>query len=130
VGRLKRALSGEESATLAFENENLTLHAQVTRAEFESWIAPDLERIAQTVDVALARAGVAAHEVDHVFLTGGSSLIPAVRRLFVERFGEGRIESGEELTSIAHGLALIGEEPDMEEWTAGGDGAEGEGDTA
>jgi hypothetical chaperone protein len=41
-----------------------------------------------------------------------------VRALFVERFGEGRIESGEELTSIAHGLALIGQDPDIHDWTA------------
>ena len=32
--------------------------------------------------------------------------------------------------SIRTAALLIGEEPDMEEWTAGGDGADGEGDTA
>ena len=67
---------------------------------------------------ALARAGLEAYEVDHVFLTGGSSLIPAVRALFTARFGEGRIDSGGELTSIAHGLALIGEHEDIAHWTA------------
>jgi hypothetical chaperone protein len=40
-----------------------------------------------------------------------------VRRLFTERFDAGRIDSGEELTSIAHGLALIGQEPDLSIWT-------------
>ncbi|MPT24384.1 MAG: hypothetical protein E2577_16220 [Starkeya sp.] len=60
---------------------------------------------------------MAAQDIDHVFLTGGSSLIPAVRRLFTERFDADRIDSGEELTSIAHGLALIGQEPDLSIWT-------------
>jgi hypothetical chaperone protein len=41
-----------------------------------------------------------------VFLTGGSSLVPAVRALFADRFGEERIRSGDELTSVASGLAL------------------------
>ena len=41
-----------------------------------------------------------------VFMTGGSSFVPAVRRLFEERFGEERIRCGEELTSVASGLAL------------------------
>jgi hypothetical chaperone protein len=45
-------------------------------------------------------------EIDRVFLTGGSSLVPAVRRLFVARFGEDRLRSGAELTSVASGLAL------------------------
>jgi hypothetical chaperone protein len=118
VGGLKRTLSAQEEAVFRFESADLSIEAPVRRADFASWIAPDLERIGETVDTALERAGLQADGIDHVFLTGGSSLIPAVRALFVARFGEGRIESGEELTSIAHGLALIGQDPDIHDWTA------------
>lgn len=117
VGRLKRALSSEERATFRFDSPALKVQADVRRADFEQWIAPDLARIGETVDAALASAGLAPQDIDHVFLTGGSSLIPAVRRLFTERFDADRIDSGEELTSIAHGLALIGQEPDLSIWT-------------
>lgn len=117
VGQLKRALSSEEQATFRFDSPALKVQADVSRADFEQWIAPDLARIGETVDAALASAGLAPRDIDHVFLTGGSSLIPAVRRLFTERFDAGRIDSGEELTSIAHGLALIGQEPDLSIWT-------------
>ena len=41
-----------------------------------------------------------------MFLTGGSSFVPAVRRIFAERFGEQRLRGGEELTTVATGLAL------------------------
>jgi len=44
--------------------------------------------------------------VEHVFLTGGSSLVPAVRAIFVQRFGATRIDTGVEFTSVARGLAL------------------------
>jgi hypothetical chaperone protein len=44
-----------------------------------------------------------------VFLTGGSTLIPAIRAISDRRFRTERIATGGELTSIAHGLALIGE---------------------
>ncbi|QDK34829.1 Hsp70 family protein [Sphingomonas sp. IC081] len=118
VGRLKRTLSGAEQGALRFESDNLTIDADVSRADFERWIAPDLQRIDQTVDRALAKAGLQPDQIDHVFLTGGSSLIPAVRALFERRFGEGRIATGDELTSIAHGLALIGQSADLSEWTA------------
>jgi hypothetical chaperone protein len=64
----------------------------------------------------LAKAQLTADGIDHVFLTGGSSLIPAVRRIFEQRFGAEKIDSGNELTSIAHGLALIGQEPNIAEW--------------
>ena len=50
--------------------------------------------------------------------TGGTSFVPAVRRIFTERFDADRIETGGELLSIAHGLALIGERDDITQWTA------------
>ena len=50
---------------------------------------------------------MAPAQVDRVFLTGGTSLVPAVRRLFEERFGPDRIDAGGEFVSVAEGLALI-----------------------
>lgn len=118
VGRLKRALSIDEHAEFVFEGAGLAISAEVTRRDFEGWIADDLARIKATVDAALTKAGVHAGEIDRVFLTGGSSLIPAIRRIFDTRFGAERIASGGELTSIAHGLALIGAQADAAEWAA------------
>jgi hypothetical chaperone protein len=43
-----------------------------------------------------------------VFLTGGTSFVPAVHALFTERFGAERVATGGELVSVAEGLALIG----------------------
>ena len=63
-------------------------------------------------------AELQAAAVDKVFLTGGTSFVPAVRRLFERRFDAARIESGGELLSIAHGLALIGESGDITRWAA------------
>ena len=118
VGGLKRALSAQESAAFRFTGGGLEIETQVSRADFESWIAPDLARIEATVDKALAKANVAPDAIDRVFLTGGSSLIPAIRAIFDARFGADRIATGGELTSIAHGLALIGEEANLAEWAA------------
>jgi len=118
VGRLKRALSAEEHATFRFSGAGVEIEAAVTRAEFEAWIAPDIVRIADAVDQALANAGVTAADVTRVFLTGGTSLVPAVRALFTEQFGTDRIVSGGELTSIAHGLALVAQEDDPSGWSA------------
>jgi hypothetical chaperone protein len=118
VGRLKRALSHDSHGRFAFTGGGLAIEADVTRAQFESWIAPDLAQIDACVDRALADAGLAPDQIDHVFLTGGSSLIPAVRGLFTRRFADSRIATGDELTSIAHGLALIGQADDIAEWIA------------
>ena len=47
-----------------------------------------------------------------------TAIVDTIRALFARRFGEKRIATGGELTSIAHGLALIGEESDPAEWAA------------
>ena len=118
VGQIKRALSSETHAEFRFTGGGLDIAADVSREEFESWIAADLAVIAATVDEALARAAKTTGEIDRVFLTGGSSLIPAIRRLFVTRFGDARIATGGELTSIADGLAMIGEAENIDDWAA------------
>jgi hypothetical chaperone protein len=111
VQRVKFALSHEESAEFAFRDGSMDLRLVVTRAQFEGWIADELRAIEQSVDSLLAKAGVAASEVDRVFLTGGTSFVPAVRRIFSSRFtrgGEDRVRTGDAFTSVAHGLALRG----------------------
>ena len=117
VGKLKRALSASEEAHFHFAGAGFAIEADVRRADFEDWIAPDVAQIEAAVDRALAAAETEAGAIDRVFLTGGTSLTPRLRRLFTERFGEERIASGGELTSIAHGLALIGAQDDLASWT-------------
>jgi hypothetical chaperone protein len=106
VQKTKIALSNQEHAEFRFCDHGFNLHAPVTRAQFESWIAPDLAAIAQAVEDVMANSGIHESSVDRVFLTGGSSLVPAVRRLFDRRFGADRVRTGDEFTSVASGLAL------------------------
>ena len=116
VTQVKRELSVAEAAPFRFSGAGVEIAAEVTRGAFEEWIAPDIARMADAVDRALADAKVGADAVDRVFLTGGTSLVPAVRRIFIDRFGPARIASGGELTSIAHGLALIAAQDDPGAW--------------
>jgi hypothetical chaperone protein len=110
VQQVKYELSHSQTAEFRFCNETLDLRIPVTRMQFEGWIGDELEAIERCVDGLLRNSGVDAREVDCVFLTGGSSFVPAVRRIFEERFGMGRIRGGNEFTSVAHGLALCAAE--------------------
>ena len=116
ISRLKEALSVETQARFSFHAGDIVIEKIVERSEFEGWIGRELHAIEGAVDQALAGAALTAGQIDHVFLTGGSSFVPAVRRLFVERFGEDRIDSGAELESIAAGLSLMGAERDLDQW--------------
>ncbi len=106
VERTKLALSDVESAPFEFNDPPIAISALVARVEFEAWIARYLGEIADCVDGLLARAAIDRNRIDSVFLTGGSSLVPAVRRIFIERFGAARIRMGNEFTSVARGLAV------------------------
>lgn len=102
----KCALSAQEASTLVFDEPPAVINAQVQRAAFEGWIERDIAAMAHCVHGLLSRCGVTAREVDSVFLTGGSSFVPAVRRFFAHHFGATRLRGGEELTAVAKGLAL------------------------
>jgi hypothetical chaperone protein len=117
VGQVKRDLSASEQARFVFDGGGLRIEAEVHRRDFETWIAPDIARIEQAVDRALVAAGTDPTAIDRVFLTGGTSFVPAVRDIFHRRFGPGRIETGGEFESIASGLALIGREADLDIWS-------------
>ncbi|ANL46058.1 HSP70 family molecular chaperone protein [Rhizobium phaseoli] len=117
VSATKMALSAADEAPFDFAPLGRSGHRSVRRSDFEGWIADDLARIEGALDEVLDKTETKPAEIDKVFLTGGTSFVPAVRRIFTERFDRDRIESGGELLSIAHGLALIGERDDIRQWT-------------
>lgn len=106
VQQVKVELSSREQSTFHFADGDVELSAQVSRAEFEEWIGEELDLIDSSVAALLAKTGADRKDVDRVFLTGGSSFVPAVRRIFAGRFGQERISTGDEFTSVASGLAL------------------------
>lgn len=118
ISAAKMALSAEEEAEFHFAPLGAAGHKTVKRTDFEDWIAPDLARIEGALDEVLEKTNTAPGAIDKVFLTGGTSFVPAVRRIFTRRFDADKIESGGELLSIAHGLALIGESDDVAQWAA------------
>ena len=117
VSEAKTRLSHEDTARLSFAAAGVEVDAAITRAGFEGWIAKDLDSINSCIDDALHKAALEPGAIDRVFLTGGTSFVPAVRRIFVDRFGAAKVDSGDEFVSIAYGLALIGEDEDIGRWT-------------
>jgi hypothetical chaperone protein len=106
VEKSKHALSAGDSARFEFTDPPVAISESLSRAQFENWIGAYLRDIARCVDGLVQRAGVDGSTIDSVFMTGGSSFVPAVRRIFAVRFGESKLRMGNELTSVARGLAL------------------------
>lgn len=116
VSGAKIALSSEDETEFRFAGGDIEIKAALKRHDFERWIAPDVARIEASLDEGLKRANTGAEEIERVFLTGGTSFVPAIRKLFAERFGEERLVSTDQFESIAYGLALIGQDAQKERW--------------
>jgi len=107
VSDAKVRLSMADTAEFRFEAGGHAIRRTITRAEFDRWIADDVAGIAAAVDALFEREGLAKSAVARVFMTGGTSLVPAVQRVFAERFGADRLVYGDELVSVGRGLALM-----------------------
>jgi hypothetical chaperone protein len=106
VQKTKSDLSSKMAAPFQLSDGFLEVNAVAERSCFEGWIAGEVSAIEGCVDSLLASSGVLPADVNMVFLTGGSSFVPVVRRVFEQRFGADRIRTGNEFISVAAGLAL------------------------
>ena len=106
VNATKITLSSALEAELRFDLEQLEVRWHATREQFEHWLRHDLRLIERCIEQLLSRSGVDGKAIDTVFLTGGSSFVPAVRAIFSRMFPDATISGGHELTSVATGLAL------------------------
>ncbi len=118
VSAAKMQLSHADEGVLSLHVAGVDIERTIKRSDFEKWIKPELDEIGACVDRALSEAGLEETQIDRVFLTGGSSFVPAVRAQFENRFGAAKIETGDQLVSIAYGLSLIGRERDIKRWEA------------
>ena len=108
----KCSLSEEAQTQFHFHEAVVAIEKAVSRSQFEDWIDPEVSQISGCIDRLLKTCNVATQDVDAIFMTGGSSFVPIIRKLFAEKFGaETPIRAGQEFTSVAEGLAIHALEP-------------------
>jgi hypothetical chaperone protein len=103
----KIALSPEERAvvTLSFLEAGLTITA--TRVDFDRAIAARMDRLYQAARDCIVAAGLKPAAIDTIFLTGGSSRVPAVRAAIGRAAPSARLAGGSDLLSVALGLTQM-----------------------
>jgi hypothetical chaperone protein len=78
----------------------------IRRDAFETAVEAPLVRVASTVRGLLGMAGVTPAQIGTVFMTGGSSGLPALRALVADVLPGVRIAKGDMLGSVGMGLAI------------------------
>jgi hypothetical chaperone protein len=104
----KIELSSAASAAVALNLDGISLHKGVARSDWEAVLSPQVRAAKDVVLSTVEAAGRDAEQVDYVVTTGGSSLIPAFRRMLHETLPNASLRETDTFTSVAAGLALWG----------------------
>jgi len=82
------------------------LAASIERETFETATAALASRIGERARRCLAQAGLAAERIDAVFLTGGSTLLPHVRRSILQTVPAANVVEGDKFGAVGLGLTV------------------------
>ena len=103
----KIELSSATRGQIRYEKDKLRISEDISRDEFSGYIADWLVAITDAVDETLNRAAISDSDVGAVFMTGGSSTVPAVQAILAARFPGGElVRDSQRFDSVAEGLAL------------------------
>ena len=83
------------------------LAVTATRVDFDRAIEARIDRLYKTASDCIAAAGLAPAAIDTIFLTGGSSRVPAVRTAIGRAAPSARLAGGSDLLSVALGLTQM-----------------------
>jgi len=105
VEEAKIALSAAQETRIPLSTLIGGRDVTVSRAGFEASIERPLQRIVAALAEVMRQGGVAPREIGTVFLTGGSSGLPALRALVEMCLPGVRIATGDAFASVGAGLA-------------------------
>lgn len=102
----KRTLSARQQASIACDYQGQAVRVQVSRSEFEDATRDLLERTAFTTTQTLEASGLTWDQIERVLLVGGSTRMPAVRKMLRDLSGKEPDVSISPDEAVAHGAAL------------------------
>jgi hypothetical chaperone protein len=82
------------------------LTVDADKALFDASIGLELERLEHAVAATLRASGRPGSAITTVFLTGGTSAVPAVKQMLAEALPRARAIEGDLFNSVGFGLAL------------------------
>ncbi len=107
VEAAKKRLSSDLETMIHIQAEDIEVNDRLAREEFAHIIEGELEKMRGTLEEAERAAGVTPSNIDRVLTTGGTSLIPAVRKMLEDRYGPEKILQRDTFTSVATGLGIV-----------------------
>jgi hypothetical chaperone protein len=108
IEKTKITLSDEQVSQFTYSNMEIEIDEEVSREQYAAVIEKDIKKISVYLDEFMLKNNIKPEEIDSLFLTGGSSLVGGVQNLFRNKFPHIPVNSGDNFTSVAKGLAYSG----------------------
>ncbi|CAM3805325.1 Hsp70 family protein [Mucilaginibacter galii] len=108
IEQTKITLSADDIALFSYHQMEIDMEEQVTLDEYEQVIAKEVDRIAVALDAFMNNHGIEPRDVDTLFLTGGTSQVCLIQKLFSKKMPHVNLRSGDNFQSVAKGLAYSG----------------------
>lgn len=104
IEQSKRALSDHESTRFTFDYPGIDISEPIARTEFQTFSAPQVNKILGSLDTTLAASGVGEEGIDLVCCTGGTARVAALAEGIQARFGPEKLVRLRSLHSVIQGL--------------------------
>jgi hypothetical chaperone protein len=108
IEKTKIELSKSKSSGFSYSKMDIEIDEEISIEQYNAIIQKDLNKISRYLDEFLLKNEIRASEIDSLFLTGGTSMVSAIKNLFADKFPDVKVHSGDNFISVAKGLAYSG----------------------
>jgi hypothetical chaperone protein len=108
IEKTKITLTSADSTMFSYHNMDIDIDEEITLLVYEQIIAKDVERIENYLNEFMAQNNIHSENIDSLFLTGGTSMVGSIQKLFKNKFPNVKLNSGDNFKSVAKGLAYSG----------------------
>jgi len=106
VEKAKIALSDQARATMALPYVETDLAIELSQTAFERATAGETQKVVDCIHECLNQAGVGRDAITTLFLTGGTSAVPAVRAACEATVPQAKAVAGDRFGSVGIGLTI------------------------
>lgn len=108
IEKTKITLSTAVESAFSYKNMDIHIEEQIPLADYEQIIKKDVDRILVYLNEFMLQHKIEVNDIDSLFLTGGTSMVSSVQKLFKNKFPHITLSSGDNFKSVAKGLAYSG----------------------
>ena len=106
IEKVKIQLTENELSNFEFSKLDIKINEEISKEIYAEIIQDDVNSIERYLNKFLKSNAIDSSQIDSLFLTGGTSLVPSVKQIFEQKFPTTPIHSGDNFISVANGLAL------------------------